>query len=413
MRPFKIFGGLLFGASAMMLITSCTKNMDEQTPKGDREVGQFSSSPCGPFIGLIGTSTVGYFYVGDPSAAAERQIFSGTNFTDDRYFKVTGVNGNAFYTGAPLRHIGVDDQWVNAGEALWLELGSAFTTQKMQGFDLIVQGEGTGAGGATPSTGMVEIYDGMTLLKTFPLSQTTNVKLSYVAAHNEPKFDRIKLTTTAGKLAISGRFPAQTGLGQAKFYLVPDESTFVFMQIATGQTLIGATNYDNWFINYRELGINRPQSDRQNRAMGTSLAPGSGEFPANNPGKQWLNISAGQGNTMVARYDNERIGVNDQWINNSDVVTITPGADFPTGSFRSFEVREAVLDGGKMVVKLWNGMTEVGGGMTTGVDGTFNTFVATEDFDRVTITPADPSKKPSIGRITPVGFAIRVYPGCN
>lgn len=412
MRPFKIFGGFVLGASAMLLITSCSKNMDEQMAKGDREVGAFSSHVCGPFIGLTGASTAGYFYVGDPNNVAERQVFTGTNFTDDRYFKITGAGGTAIYVGAPTRQIGVTNSWINPGEALWLELGTSFTTQMMQGFDLVIHGEGTAPGGTTPSTGMIELYHDMTMVHSIPLSQTDDVAVSYVTSNLDPKFNRIKISTTAGKLALSGRSPNVNFLGLTKFYLVPDESTFVFMQIANGQTLINATNYDNWFINYRELGVNRPQTDRQNRAMGTSLAAGSGEFPGGNPGKHWLDLDGGLGNTLIARYDNERIGVNDQWINGSDILTITPGADFPTASFRSFEVREAVLDGGKMEVKLWNAANvQVGGGMTTGIDGNFNTFLATEDFTRVTISGY--SGKPSIGRITPFGFAMRVFPGCN
>lgn len=397
----------------MLLVTSCSKDIDEQMEKGDRVVGSFSSSPCGPFIGLNGTSTSGFFYVGDPSVVGDRQPFSGADFTDDRYFKVTGTGGTAFYTGAPIRQIGVNDRWINPGEALWLELGSSFTTQMMQGFDLVIHGEGTAPGGTTPSTGSIELYNGMTLVHSIPLSQTTNVAVSYLTTHLDPKFNRIKISTTAGKLALSGRSPNVNFLGLTKFYLVPDATTFVFMQIDNGQTVINGTPYDNWFINYRELGVTRPATDRQNRAMGTSLAAGSGEFPASNPGKDWLDIDAGSGNSVVARYDNQRIGVNDQFINGSDVLTITPGADFPTSSFRSFEVREATIGAGPhiMEVKLWKGAVQVGGGMTTGVDATFNTFVGSDDFDKVTIHWV--SGSPSIGRLTPFGYALRVYPGCN
>jgi hypothetical protein len=416
MRPFKIFGGLVLGASAMLLVSSCTKNVDEQMEKGDREVGKFTAAPCGPIIGLIGASTSGYFYVGDPNNVPARQNFSGTNFTDDRYFKITGVGGTAIYANAPIRQIGVGNQWINAGQALWLELGSSFSTQKMQGFDLVIHGEGTAPGGTTPSTGMIELYNGMTLVHTIPLSQTKDVAVSYLTTHTDPKFDRIKISTTAGKLALSGRSPNVNFLGLTKFYLVPDESTYVFMVINNTQTMIGATNYDDWYINYKELGVRRPSTQRQNRVMGTSLAAGSGAFPAMNPGKEWLKFDAGQGNTMVARYDNQRIGINNQFIDAGETLTITPGADFPTSSFRSFEVREAgnVNHPGanKMEVKLWKGAMQVGGGMTTGTDATFNTFVGTEDFDKVTITRY--SGTPSIGRLSPSpGYAMRVYPGCN
>lgn len=387
MKTFKNFGSLFLGVSALFLVTSCSKNMDDQMAKGDREVGSFSSAPCGPFIGLIGANGGGYFWVGSPADVPNRQLFSTTNFSDDRYFKVTGVGGMAFYTGGPVRQIGVGEAWIRPGKAIWLELGSSFTTQRMQGFDLGLHAELVGG------VGSIELYDDATMVKSIPFSLTQNTLVSYVAGHHDPKFNRVKVSCTSGKVALSGRFPSALGIGQTKFYLVPEENTFVFLQIKATQTTIGMTAFDDWYFNYKELGVNRPDAMRQNRVMGTSLAVGSGEFPAMNPGKEWLKLDGGQGNTLVARYDNQRLGVNDQWIDGMDVLTITPGADFPTSSFRSFEVREAVLDGGKMEVKLWKGNMQVGGGMTTGVDATFNPFVATEDFDRITISNVSGDRK--------------------
>jgi hypothetical protein len=223
-------------------------------------------------------------------------------------------------------------------------------------------------------------------------------------------------------LAITGYFPNNIGQGKGPsgFYLVEAPGRSVVARFLSGITVIDGLARPNQYFTYESsYGVYAPAIQRQNKAVSPS-----GEFPAGQwvGAKHWVNIWGSDGispSPLAWGTDvpaQMRLGVGNSLITGKEMITITPGADFPDGGagakFRAVQVRQASITGAKMLVKAWMGATLVGSATSSGVDASFVLLAPGADFNRVTIEAASGTDI-SVGRISAViAQAIRLYPAC-
>lgn len=420
MKTFKTLGSFVLFASSLMLVTSCSKNMDEQASKGDLEVESKAHLSCANFLGIQtkqnnpgGT----YVFLGTFQNPIALQNFYESDFSANTLIQFSATGGTPYYDPQYIR-IGVNDQWINTGETITLKLTNNYAKRMHMQYRTM------------DGVGMAEFFlEGEAVGSTPIVGSGINGFLVYSATGANKEFDEVKFSVTSGKLALSGFTPNLVGGGPSGFFLVNEPGDRLVLRLKTGVTNIGGTDYPNQYFQWTTNFVEGPEGDRQNRRPLPSLALGSGEFDDNTntpviPGsKTFVNITgttAGVGTPLVYRAEPHfRIGVGDQYLQTDDEeITITPGADFPTTMFRAVEVRVAALNGAQLRVTAYNGTEIVGSEFSSGADKEWILVTSHTDFDRVVIRRQigfGGGNEPSVGRVTPgpVGGAILLYPGCN
>jgi len=417
MKPLKTFGGLLLSASTLFLVTSCSKSVDEQFAKGDNEVGKFAPAACEPFVGFQtkkNNMASTYVFYGNHLSPAETQAFYGSDFTATNLLAVTATGGTPYHN-ADWNFIGVNDAWIDANESLSVKLSGSLAGRAINRMSIQAR--------AKDLAGTADFYLEGVMVGTKALSsgavQEVQV-IDYEAVGNLKDFDEVRFSVTAGRLAITGYTPNSQNSGYSGFYLVESPGRSVVGRFLLGSTVIdGSARPNQYFTFESSYGVYSPAIERQNR-----LPSPSGEFPTGQwvGAKHWVNIWGSDGVTPTALgWGSDipaqmRLGVGNALITGSEMITITPGADFPDGGssakLRAVQVRQASLAGATMLLKAWMGATLVGTAVSDGSDAGFVLLAPGKDFNRVTIESASGSDL-SVGRISAnVAQAIRLYPAC-
>jgi len=202
--------------------------------KPERDVAVLNGGGCSIATGMqlnLATNNLGanpFFWRGEVGArkalaripASAKQTFSGTDFSNQQFFVVTGTGGTlTHFPNNPLGGaIGVGDQYINAGETVSLQLSSCMTGLKMRNLHLTLNGG---------NTAFVTIctYNGATLVDEIfaeghdnpntPGKGTVNFPVEYHAPHATAYFDRIVIKPTAGKVLWKAYYP---NFNQALYY---------------------------------------------------------------------------------------------------------------------------------------------------------------------------------------------------
>jgi len=229
MKLRSILGSLIGLASVLLFFTSCTKDMEDLKP--DRDVAMLNGGDCSIATGMqlnLVTHNMGanpFFWRGDVGAkkalakipATAKQTFSGTDFSNQQFFVVTGTGGTLTHFPANGA-IGVGDQYINNGETITLQLSSCMTGFNLRNLHLTFNGG---------NTAFVTIctYNGATLVDEIfaeghdnpntPGKGTVNFPVEYHAPHATAYFDRIVIKPTAGKVLWKAYYP---NFNQALYY---------------------------------------------------------------------------------------------------------------------------------------------------------------------------------------------------
>jgi hypothetical protein len=423
MKPFKTLGSLCLAASALFLVTSCTKTVDEQLDRGSREPEQLNGNQqCGNFIGLRMKNPNGYFWYGNEN---NMQSFNANNFTDKKYVDVSAstngldplINSVAPNFRAPGEHIGVlsnvdagqENGRINVGEVLTFKLGTDFFPIgfKWYGFDIQVNA-------SKNCVGHVDLYRAGVLVETvnFTGVAAQNSNFSVIHRANDEKwFDEMRFYPTVGAFRLNG-----AGKNLNNIWLPPVKFYLIYLP---NNVFLNTNNNANPFINTVINGVFSPIGDRQLR---TQLIPGnsspnSGEF--NNAGtpntKLWLSLTAPMANQTLTWGSRLAVqsatGVEGNQIQPGEVISIKAGPSLPYTIFRTAEIRVAHNDGSSnpLSITLFRNNVAVSQPTNTnGVNAAYNVFFAAQDFDEVRVTGT--GNGAGIGR---PGLSIRLYRGCN
>lgn len=436
MKPIKTLGGLALTASALLLVTSCTKSFDEQANERSVNRLETNSINCsGVTINLQMKQSApngNFFFVGDPAVASNQQVFSGTDFTDNKYFDVIAAGGvpshvlaaGAMGVAAPGETT-VNQQSINAGEQLWFTLSSAWDGYLMSGFDLVLHGNAA-------TSGKIECYKNGELVATIPVAGAGAASANFGVSFQTPFgpnpvefvfFNQVRFICDAGRFHIRG--PQQNLQPQllptSKFYLANTGSA-VYMrnQSSNAGAFFGFTNtyINQGFYPGGETNVVDFQNNRQYKAQVADGTLGSGEYNTLNPDK-WFKITA-TGGSLV--FDQSRIGVGqangdattNRTLQTGESITIEPGTDYPSGYFASFEFREAVNPGQLGDMMSWvayDGAVMVASGMTSGIDQNYNYINPGVKFNKVVISGTSTTSRAGIGR--PSNQVMSAYPACG
>lgn len=435
MKPFKTLGGLVLTTSALVLATSCTKTLEETNLKDNSSLSTRTEQfiPCGTAIELQmrqGTAE-NFFWLGDKTDPAARQNFSGTNFSESKYFDVISNVGTPFHKmGNGAMGVKNDanpsdiDYSIDAGEELWLTLSATnLPNYKLSGFDVILHAANT-------LVGRIELYDGMTLRETInitgPQATSKNFGVSFQTDGGlEPAelkfFNQVRFISTSGTFHILGFQPNRNPnlLKPGKFFLA-ELSNAIYLR-NTNLPAGSAFGYKNQYINKGLFARDEnPTTDRQYRAQLANDLAGSGEYNVLNPDK-WLKISS-TGGSLTFTDIGFRLAVgqfpvmnlnNNRSIQPGESIVIEPGTDFPLGYFGAFEFREASIAGvnDKLLVEMYDGMTMVASGETKGIDNSYNFFASGAKFNKIVIKGKNSTGLGSIGRNG--NQIISAYPACS
>jgi hypothetical protein len=340
---------------------------------------------------------------------AGRQNFIMSNFTDQKYFVVTATGGVP-YTEA--QRIGVNSgsegvgamNRINVGETLSFELSSCLEGFKMTGLEVVLS-----SGNAT---GSVELYDGMTLVKTLPYSVTGggNFTVKYIASFENdhvlvPYFTKVTFKPATGWLNVRGFQPnINNGGPTTKFYLA---NLLEAVYMRNNNSGSGNVRYINPGPFPSALDVLATRQLKQ--------PDPSGEFTAG--GNEWLKISADGGSLFFNGLSGQmRLGVQGETgnagaIETGESIIIEPGADFPSNHFAAFEFREATGLNQKLNVELYDGMDMVGSFQTTGINENYNLFYGSRPFNKVVVSgTVSPASLAAIGRSS--RRVMSAFPSC-
>lgn len=191
--------------------------------KPEKDVARLTAIACSDATGMqinLATHNLGnspFFWRGEVGAkkalakipASAKQTFSGTDFTNQQFFEVTGSGGTLTHFPANGA-IGVGDQYINNGETVTLQLSSCMTGLDIRNVHLTLNG------GPTASV-TVEVYNGATLVDELfyvghdnpntPGKGSINFPVEYHAPHVTAYFDKIVIKPTAGKVLWKAYYP--------------------------------------------------------------------------------------------------------------------------------------------------------------------------------------------------------------
>jgi hypothetical protein len=431
MKPFKTFKGWVLPVSALLLVTSCSRTVDELSDQSSRDVNRYDeqSASCDVVINLESfRNRPGFFFVGDKTNAANLQEFSMGDFSDNLHFDVMSNVGTPYHdmasgsigvaspgqTGRAQRSIG-------AGEELWLTLSSTYAGQLMSGFDVVLNGN-------SATAGTIELYKGAELVETLVVSTSSATAQNFGLSFQTPFgplpaefkfFDQIRFKCSAGDYRIYGPQPNGPNSGllpTTKFYLA-DVAQAIYMRNR------GATGGPNAvrFINQGKFPSELNVASRQTKSALADNTLGSGEYNNMNADK-WLKISS-TGGSLV--FNDSRIGVGSTsqasllWgsLQSGEEIVIEPGNDFPASHFASLEFREAITPAfsgnpdSKLDWKAYDGAVMVASGSSSGVDANFNFVNPGVKFNKLVLTGRTSTSRGGLGRYS--SEVISAYPACN
>lgn len=434
MKPFKTFKGLALSASALLLITSCSKTINEIDEQSSRNVNRYISQDCDVVINLESfRNRPGFFFAGDKTIPANRQDFNTNDFTDNTHFDVSAAGGTPYHDFASgsigvagVGQTGRAQRSIGAGEELWLTLSSNYAGKLMSGFDLVLNGN-------SGTAGTIELYKGAELVETIVIStssaQAQNFGLSFQTPFGPISaefkfFDQIRFKCSAGDYRLYGPQSngPNSGLNPTTKFYVADVSKSVYMR-NRGNTLLGNGNPNPNAVRYINQGRFPAELDVSARQTKSTIADdmlGSGDYNNVNADK-WLKISA-TGGSLV--FNNGRIGVG-QGVNQllegslqaGEKIIIEPGNDFPSTHFSSLEFREAVTPAfsgqtdSQLDWKVYDGMTLVGSGSSSGIDANYNFVNPGVKFNKIVITGRSANSRGGLGRLS--SEVISAYPACS
>jgi hypothetical protein len=114
MKPFKTSLGVMLSASALFLMTSCSKNIGDQQAKTGTDVEELATITgpvCHWKVGMQMRNNAGgsYFWVGPVRTDVSMQTpFSGLDFSNQSLIKVTAFGSSAVPNHAVVgEHMGV------------------------------------------------------------------------------------------------------------------------------------------------------------------------------------------------------------------------------------------------------------------------------------------------------------------
>jgi hypothetical protein len=238
MKSKLIFGSVVGFASLLLLFTSCTKDMEDLNAKTNDEVAMLNggcSEATGDYINLIShrQGTTPFFWRGGrtdaPSKvpAANKQLFNGTDFSNTQFMVVTAEGGVPFHS--PVSGgIGVNDNYINAGETLILTLSDCLLPEwVMKSFEMTFNG-------GSNSRGTVEMwcggefrekveYVGRDNPKT-PGAGSNNFPVQFIAKDGPFCFSQILIKQTTGRIQFIGyhrNLNLESYYAPTRFHLVP------------------------------------------------------------------------------------------------------------------------------------------------------------------------------------------------
>lgn len=442
MKPFKTIGSFCLAASALFLVTSCTKTIEEQSTKDDRDVEQLSShNLCGNFIGLrmYRSGNLGYFWTGNEN---NRQSFLGNNFIAKNFVEVTALtNGmNPSITGTPTPEfsltsecIGVKSnvdapgnaQRINIGEVLSFKLGTDFltgdpaTSFAWYGFDLNLNA-------SLNCMGTIQLRRNGTIVGTVPFTGAGKNNKNFSLMHrvtDENYFNEMRFFTTAGSFQVNG-YGKNVGKGGPWLPTVK-----LFLIDLPNNVYLNTFNAANPFISAVLNGVDQqgpnPFLGRQLRTTAFAAGTyGSGDF--NNVGSPntniWMDLSANGTNRLF--YKNSGIGISHSpmvppfllgGIDLGETLTIKAGSSLIPSwkNFSVIEIRTQHVPGNPInplkVTLLSNSVVVGGPFMTIPINAAFSSFFAPANatFDEVKIEGTGPNA--AIGRPANI---IRIFRGC-
>jgi len=230
MRHFSIFGGALAIASLSFMFSSCSKQLDQPADPDRQEITAKTTHECkecpGEYINLVSKGVPADFVM--PTAPKSpfffwrgekyqkygevpvycRQYFRENDFSNTEYFIISAEGGVPFVdrkTGA----LGVNDGYINKGEALILHFSDCMLGHLMDGFTLVFH--------SNLDKGVIELYHGEHQVATVPFSKATNLpypELMKTGSQNYPvvyqspthqeRFDKVIIRMTSGKMRWVG-----------------------------------------------------------------------------------------------------------------------------------------------------------------------------------------------------------------
>ncbi len=215
-----ILGSLIGFASLLLLLTSCTKNMEDL--KTDHDVAMLNGVGCSSVDGdyiLLATLRRGaspFFWrgtLGDRVAQVTdpaKQTFGAGGFANQQFFVVTGAGGTLKYVPAS-ESIGVNDGYINKGESVTLALSECMNGFALQSMHITLNG-------SEAAFATVRLYRGETLVEEMHVQGRWNIQTPGKGTSNFPVqfhaqgkpeafFDRIVILGDAGKILFKGYQP--------------------------------------------------------------------------------------------------------------------------------------------------------------------------------------------------------------
>lgn len=218
MKPRLILGSVIGLASLLLLFSSCTKDMEDLNAKTNQEPALLNggcSPATGDYISLIShrQGTMPFFWRGGRNdypqtvPAANKQTFSGSDFTNQQFFVITATGGVPMHmsqSGA----IGVNDGYISVGEQLTLTLSDCLMP------DLVMKGFSFTFNGGNTSKGEIQMwcdgtlrdvlfYEGHDNPKT-PGKGSINFAVEMIAKDGPFCFSQIIIKPTEGRIQWIG-----------------------------------------------------------------------------------------------------------------------------------------------------------------------------------------------------------------
>ncbi len=408
MKSLKTMWGVAFSFSTLLLITSCSKSLNEQQAKEGNEVSMAAKIPslvCFYEVGMQIRNNAGgsYFWVGPNRTNVNLQTpFSGLDFSDNQLINVSALPVSA--SAVPNHniageHMGVasnfdktghsaDPTRINEGETLVFKLGTSISDFLFRGVVFQMQAQGRAG-----KVGEVRFFrngvqrDFKDIINPTPTNK--NFGFNYESGLTG-YFDEIRIVCTGPGESIRINARNSNGpngttsngtplLPPTQFLLVARAGAYVEpngnpVPLAQRPAVVGVNN----------LGNNYPLLQNNNGVFATDNG-----FNFLNTPVEYLKFSSNY--PLYYRKSSHLLSVagigNDAHINPGEIITIEPGPDFYATTFSGIQIRVAHgAIANPLEVKFWNGTNQVGPTRyTNGINNDITSFYSNTPFNRVTI----------------------------
>jgi len=197
--------------------------------KPDRDVAMLNGGGCSPCEGLfinLATLKQGekpFFWRGGMNerlakvSATCKQYFNGTDFSNQQFFVVTGSGGTLKHNPANGA-IGINDDYINAGESVTLKLSDCMNGFDLRSFHITLHG-------ARSAYATICLFKGETCILDIdvrgidhpntPGKGSYNFPVEFHARNPLEYFDKMVIKTTSGRILWKGYQP---NFNQALYY---------------------------------------------------------------------------------------------------------------------------------------------------------------------------------------------------